>query len=119
MAKNESNQPVPKKSVSEAGSSTSDAVAKPGTLKNRKRKPAEPVVYVGPSLTDPYLPTTTIFRNGPPERLADLIKEDKDLARLFVPVAGLAKAREDLGKPGHPMLAAAGAVAKRYRRRAA
>jgi hypothetical protein len=85
-------------------------------LDNVSRTDGGPEVYVGPNMVGKlHLNTFTIYRGGRlPEPLASAAREDKELSKLFVPVADLAAARKQLAEPGSSLARAARAVAQRY-----
>jgi hypothetical protein len=85
-------------------------------MDNAIRTDGGPEVYVGPNLVGKlHLNTFTIYRGGQlPEPLASAAREDHELSRLFVPVAGLSASRRRLAEPGSSLARAARAVAQRY-----
>lgn len=64
---------------------------------------ANPVMYIGPNLLTKGLKTYTVYKEEPVELINSFKEEYKNINRLFVPVSGLTKAREDVGKKGTPI----------------
>lgn len=62
----------------------------------RKKKSAEPVIYVGPGFRDSLLNTYAIFADGIPAEY----KDDPTYKHLFVTTAKLNEARELVKKKG-------------------
>ena len=81
---------------------------------------SEALVYVGPALTgDFHVQQFTVFKNGLPETLRAAREADKALARLFVPVADLAKARGLLARAESSLAGAFRETVRKYRERRA
>lgn len=77
---------------------------------------ATPLVYVGPNMAGELtMRQYTVYRNGLPAHLAAAVEEDKELQSLFVPLADLAGARQDLNKKGSRLHRAHGETLRKYR----
>ncbi len=70
-------------------------------LAARKKAAAASLAYVGPNMAGEItLRQFQIFRGGLPEHLAAAVKDDREMKALFVPVADLSTARQQLKKKG-------------------
>lgn len=69
------------------------------------------LVYVGPNLGRPlYIKQFQTWRGGLPGHVAEACAAQPELKRLFVPVAELAAARNELGRPTSALAKASAAV---------
>lgn len=81
----------------------------------------EQVIYLGPTMlereaggqTTFVINYGTIYKNGLPDDVAARMEADADFKRLFVPVAGAAKAMQELAKDT-PLSSAKARVGKAY-----
>lgn len=59
-----------------------------------------PRIYVGPSLPKAKLPQFTVFANGFPQHIQDLMAKSPSLKQLIVPTSKVQQARRDLAVKG-------------------
>jgi len=69
---------------------------------DRKKKQADPLIYVGPSLSNGLLGQYTTFRGGVPAHLSELVGTNEAISALMVPVGELAEVRARIAQPGTP-----------------
>jgi hypothetical protein len=67
--------------------------------KKKKTQPA-PQVYIGPNLPGGALSSFTVFKNGVPAYVEEMVRQTPELSDLFVPVSHIAKARRELLRHG-------------------
>ena len=79
------------------------AKEKEPTKGNANQQGAGPVIYLGPNVLMKNLKTYTVYKQEPVELIASLQEEYKAIKRLFVPVATMHKAQENLKKKGTPI----------------
>lgn len=72
---------------------------KPKQQKNMKKE-ATPVIYVGPNLAGGRLSSFTVFREGVPAHLKDLIEKHPEIQSLIVPLSKMQKAQTNSSKSG-------------------
>ena len=68
--------------------------------KKKKKTPPAPQVYIGPNLPGGTLSSFTVFKNGVPAHVEQLVAQTPELADLFVPVSRLAESRRRLARHG-------------------
>lgn len=68
--------------------------------KKKKKTPPAPQVYIGPNLPGGMLSSFTVFKNGLPAHVQEMVRQTPELADLFVPVSRLAEARRKLLRHG-------------------
>ncbi|MCB2187682.1 MAG: hypothetical protein KQJ78_14770 [Deltaproteobacteria bacterium] len=103
-----SKQPTPPEEAPAAAPRAAEKPAAPAAAKPAPRAAApRPLIYLGPNLAALGLFAGQAFRGGrTPAHLAKARQEDPDLDALFVPVSGLAAARDDLKNPTTNLTAA-------------
>jgi hypothetical protein len=80
------------------------------------KKATEKVIYLGPTLIDVdfVLTSNTIYSNGLPSDMAERVKSDTDLARLFVPVGKAALVMNKLADSNSDLSATAKKLKNKY-----
>lgn len=59
------------------------------------------VIYVGPSIPKSGLEQYTVFANGLPQHVENLIVKCPSIRSLIVPVRELSEVRRNISQPGH------------------
>lgn len=72
-------------------------------VKGQDKRGTSPIMYIGPNLLTKGLKSYTVYKQEPTELIDSFKAEYANIGRLFVPVAGLDKAREDVEKKGTPI----------------
>lgn len=92
-----------------------ETAAAPTQQDQKSKKKTEAVVYVGPNLAGSLpLRQFTVFRGGMPPHVSAAMKDDDDLRQLFVPVAELSAARDQLKNNGSRLARAHGETLRKH-----
>jgi len=70
--------------------------------KQQQAPPSPTLIYVGPTIQHGRLTQNTVFRDGFPSYLDDLLQGDPDIELLIVPVQQLVATRIAAATPGTP-----------------
>ncbi|MNO15518.1 hypothetical protein D3C76_51840 [compost metagenome] len=81
-----------------AGKANEEVVKKPIPPANKKESTR--VIYIGPNLSNGRLAQYTVFKDGVPKHLEDVIEKNPVIKDLFVPLARLADAQAKIATVG-------------------
>lgn len=68
--------------------------------RRKKKKPREPLIYVGPNLPGNSLRSNTVIKGELPPVINRQIEECPEIKNLFIPVKDLVKVKKKLNQKG-------------------